>query len=77
MMFVKTIVALSLAILAIAAPQGVNNGINCTSILYLSPCFCTSLTNLTQLAPLLMFLTAPAMYLPMLPLYMRGPTGVE
>ena len=74
MMFVKTIVALSLAILAIAAPQGDNNGIDCTSILYLNPCFCTSLTNLSQLVPLLMFLTAPVMIFKIFPLSMRAAT---
>ena len=74
MMFVKTIVALSLAILAIAAPQG---DIDCTSILYLNPCFCTSLTNLTQLVPFLMFLTAPVMIFKIFPLSMRAATGAE
>ena len=45
MKFVKAIIALSLAILAIAAPQEFDG----TSILYLNPCSCISLTNLTQL----------------------------
>jgi hypothetical protein len=51
MKFVKTIIALSLAILAIAAPQddGGDDDLNRTYILYLNACSCTSLTNLTQL----------------------------
>ena len=47
-MFVKTIIALSLAILAIAAPQA-GDDFECMSILYLNSCSCTNLTNRTQL----------------------------
>jgi hypothetical protein len=41
MMFVKTIIALSLAILAVAVPQPQG-----TSIFHLIPCSCTSLTEI-------------------------------
>ena len=68
-MFVKTIIALSLAILAIAAPQNDGGEFDGTSILYLNSCSCTSLTNLMQLVTRCKMLIH---LLTILMVYMRG-----